>query len=129
MAINFNSKRITSHWFTFFSEKKATPTMASSRIQRWALTLGAYSYTIQFRKGSQNCNADALSRLPLSNNRSEPPKPADVVHLMEYLDSSPISSSQIPSPHRSRCHTFQSLSLQDGRVNYPTQRSSSPTFT
>ena len=78
-----------------FSEKKATPTMASSRIQRWALTLGAYSYTIQFRKGCDNGNADALSRLPLPTVRNEPPKPADVVHLMEYLDSSPITSSRI----------------------------------
>ena len=78
-----------------FSERKATPTMASSRLQRWALTLGAYSYTIQFRKGCDNGNADALSRLPLPIARNEPPKPADVVHLMEYLDSSPITSSQI----------------------------------
>ena len=76
-----------------FSEKKATP--ASSRIQRWSLTLGAYSYTIEHRKGSENENADALSRLPLPITRTEPPKPADVVYLMEYLDSSPITSSQI----------------------------------
>ena len=49
-----------------FSEK-AAPTMTSSRIQRWALTLGAYSYTIQYHKGCENGNADAdaLSRLPL----------------------------------------------------------------
>ena len=47
-----------------FSESKATPTMASGRIQRWALTLGAYSYNIQYRKGEENSNADALSRLP-----------------------------------------------------------------
>ena len=78
-----------------FSQKKATPTMASSRIQRWALTLGAYSYSITFRKGSENSNADALSRLPIPTVCMEPPKPADVVHLMEYLDSSPTTSSQI----------------------------------
>ena len=29
-----------------FSESKATPTTASGRIQRWVLTLGAYSYKI-----------------------------------------------------------------------------------
>ena len=78
-----------------FSERKATPVMASSRIQRWSLTLGAYSYTIEYRKGCENENADALSRLPLPITRTEPPKPADVVHLMEYLDSSPITSSHI----------------------------------
>ena len=69
--------------------------MASSRIQNWALTLGAYSYTIQFQKGSENSNADALSRLPIQTNRSEPLKPAEVVHLMEYLDISSVASSQI----------------------------------
>ena len=44
-----------------FGEHRATPTMASSRIQRWALTLGAYSYSIEFKKGKHNANADALS--------------------------------------------------------------------
>ena len=38
-----------------FSVSKATPTMAYGRIQRWALTLGAYSYTIQYRKGELQC--------------------------------------------------------------------------
>ena len=33
--------------------------------------------------------------MPLPITRNEPPKPADVVHLMEYLDSSSITSSQI----------------------------------
>ena len=33
-----------------FSENKATLSMAIGTIQRWALTLGAYSYTIQFGK-------------------------------------------------------------------------------
>ena len=78
-----------------FSESKATPTMASGRIQRWALTLGAYSYTIQYRKGDENSNADALSRLPLAGPTKEPPKPAEMIHLMEYLDTSPVSSAQI----------------------------------
>ena len=78
-----------------FSEKKAKYSMASSRIQKWALTLGAYSYTTRFRKGSENSNADALSRLPIPTNRNEPLKPAEVVHLMEYLDISPVASSQI----------------------------------
>ena len=55
--------------------------MASGRIQRWALTLGAYSYTIQYRKGEENSNADALSRLPLAGPTKEPPKPAEMIHL------------------------------------------------
>ena len=78
-----------------FSESKATPTMASGRIQRWALTLGAYSYTIQYWKGDENSNTDALSRLPLAGPTKEPPKPAEMIHLMGYLDTSPVSSAQI----------------------------------
>ena len=78
-----------------FSENKSIPAMASGRIQRWALTLGAYTYTIRFQKGSENTIADAVSRLPLPATREEPPRPAEVIHLMEYLDASPVTSSQI----------------------------------
>ena len=78
-----------------FSETKATPVLAAGRIQRWALTLGAYSYTIKFKKGQENSNADALSRLPLPTQHKDPPAPAEVVHLMEYLDTSPVTSTQI----------------------------------
>ena len=36
-----------------FSETKAIPTMASGRIQQWALTLSAYSYTISYKAGRE----------------------------------------------------------------------------
>lgn len=39
--------------------------MASGRLQRWALILAAYDYSIQNQEGSKNANADALSRVPL----------------------------------------------------------------
>ena len=48
------------------NEARQIPVMASSRIQRWALTLSGYQYTIQHRPGAQMANADAFSRLPLS---------------------------------------------------------------
>ena len=34
-----------------FAENKPIPTLASARIQRWALTLGAYNYKIQYKPG------------------------------------------------------------------------------
>ena len=80
-----------------FSESKGTPTMASGRLQRWALTLGAYDYAIQYRQGSKNSNADALSRVPLPSEMKEVPRPVEVVQLMEHLDTSTLSSSQIKS--------------------------------
>ena len=69
--------------------------MASGRIQRWALTLGGYDYAIEFKEGKSMANADALSRLPLVTQRTEVLKPPEVVHVMEQLDSTPISSRQI----------------------------------
>ena len=47
-----------------FSENKGIDTNASSRVQRWALMLSGYNYTIHYRPGTGNC-ADALSRLPV----------------------------------------------------------------
>ena len=78
-----------------FSGSRAIPTMASSRLQRWALLLGAYNYTIQYKEGKENANADALSRLPLTTSNLDIPKPAEVIYLMEHLDTSPLTSSQI----------------------------------
>ncbi|CAI8055819.1 Retrovirus-related Pol polyprotein from transposon 297, partial [Geodia barretti] len=34
-----------------FGEKKGIPIMAASRIQRWALTLSAYEYSIEYCPG------------------------------------------------------------------------------
>ena len=34
-----------------FDEKKSVPLMASARTQKWALTLGAYSYQIRYKAG------------------------------------------------------------------------------
>ena len=78
-----------------FSEDKAIPTMASSRIQRWALTLSAYDYDIVFKPGSQHANADVLSRLPLPDHPTSVPLPQETVLLMEVLQASPVTAKQI----------------------------------
>lgn len=53
------------------SEDKPVPSVAAARIQRWVLTLSAYSYKIRFRKGSLQGNADACSRLPVKTTITE----------------------------------------------------------
>ena len=78
-----------------FHESKAVPSMASGRIQRWALMLGAYDYRIQYRQGKANANADALSRLPLPSADYQTPQPAELIHLMEHLETTPLSGAQI----------------------------------
>ena len=69
--------------------------MASARIQRWALTLSAYNYTISYKPGSQHGNADLLSRLPLPGSPKEVPLPGETIQLLDNLQVSPISPAQI----------------------------------
>ena len=78
-----------------FKETKGIPTLASARIQRWALTLSAYDYHIKYKAGLDNANADLLSRLPLPATPCVIPEPGETVLLMETLDSSAVTSAQI----------------------------------
>ena len=82
-----------------FKEDKPVPTMASARIQRWALTLSAYDYRIVFRAGKENSNTDGLSRLPLRESPSNVPVPGDAVLMMEALSDmgSAVSATTIKS--------------------------------
>ena len=76
-----------------FRETSGIQVLASARIQRWALILGAYDYTILYKPGSQHNNADLLSRLPLSK---EVPIPGETVLAMEMLfDTMPVTAKQI----------------------------------
>ena len=78
-----------------FAETKPVPAMASARIQRWALTLSAYDYTIRYKPGPQNANADLFSRLPLPETPAEVPLPGETILLLENLATSPVTVSQI----------------------------------
>ena len=74
-----------------FSETKPVPTMASSRIQRWALTLSAYNYQMVFRPGKNQGNADGLSRLPLAEAPEEVPTPGDTILMLQaFSDMSSV---------------------------------------
>ena len=80
-----------------FDESKFIPPLASARVQRWALTLSAYNYSIKYRKGDDMSNADALSRLPLPECPPSVPKPPETIALLEHLAKVPLTSTQIRS--------------------------------
>ena len=55
---------------TLFAPDKGTPAMAANRLARWALLVHQYDYTVEYRRGKDHGNTDALSRLPFSNDTS-----------------------------------------------------------
>ncbi|XP_064651965.1 uncharacterized protein LOC135502790 [Lineus longissimus] len=52
-----------------FVPHTGVPTLAALRLQRWALILMAYNYTIHYRRSAKNANADMLSRFPVDGAR------------------------------------------------------------
>ncbi len=78
-----------------FGHSRAIPPMASARIQRWALILSAYNYTILHRAGKDNADADALSRLPLPECPAEVPLPGETILLHDTLRSTPVTAEEI----------------------------------
>ena len=75
--------------------QRGIPVMASARLQRWALMLAAYDYSIVYRPGSKLANADCLSRLPIPQSVPTPPVPGDRIMLLEKMDEFPVNVSQI----------------------------------
>ena len=60
------------------SATKGIPSLAATRLPRWALQLAAHNYTIELRPTKVHANADALSRLPLKGTKSEGSSNADL---------------------------------------------------
>jgi hypothetical protein len=47
-------------------------TATKSRLQRWALELQGYHYTVEYRRGIEHCNCDGLSRNPTAGEIKDP---------------------------------------------------------
>ena len=69
--------------------------MASVCLQRWALILSSYSYSVKYKKNSLQGNADTLSRLPLSNCPDVVPIASEVIASLEQLSIVPLSVTQL----------------------------------
>jgi hypothetical protein len=80
-----------------FGPKAGIPTLAVSRLQRYALLLSAFDYSIEYRKSKNNGNADALSRLPDPSTESESDDIAEeVISVMEmHFSEMPLTISEI----------------------------------
>ena len=80
---------------SLLNEKRAVPAQACARIQRWALTLAMYGYTVAFKNSSAHSNADALSRLPLPESVPCTPQPPETILLLEHLEEMPVTAEHI----------------------------------
>ena len=80
---------------SLFDENRSVPALASSRIQRWALTLAAYQYTIKYRPGKDNFCADALSRLPMEFTADNDQMKEEKIVAIDYLTTTPVTAKDI----------------------------------
>ena len=72
--------------------KSDIPTLAAARMQRWALTLAAYDYQVEFRAGREHGNADMLSRLPVDQVKSVE---VDVPEINSMIGNLPVCADEI----------------------------------
>ncbi len=85
---------------TILSPSKATPLMASARLQRWALLLAAHNYTIKYRRAADHSNADGLSRLPLQVQHKDKQGTIDTF-LINHLECLPVRCANVRRETRS----------------------------
>ena len=78
-----------------FGRNAAVLTMASPRVRCWALTLSAYNYNIQYKKGQDDSNADALSCLPLPDLPRRRHVPEELILMIGMLDSDQILNTDV----------------------------------
>ena len=93
---------ITDHkpLLSLLSGQKPTSLQASARIRRWSLALSMFEYDLKFRNTTAHGNADALSRLPLTDTVPDDKTPPELVLLVDHLNSSPITADQIKETTR-----------------------------
>lgn len=77
-----------------FGPTSSVPAMQAARIQRYALFLAGLDYEIQYRKSSDNANADTLSRLPLPDSPEDKPDEAELFYLNQ-MEQLPVTAHQV----------------------------------
>ncbi|UYV78825.1 K02A2.6-like, partial [Cordylochernes scorpioides] len=77
---------------TILGSRSGIPTLSTSRLQRWALILSAYTYDIKFRRTQDHGNADLLSRFPVGCE--EIPR-LNNVYALSFVEELPITAEEI----------------------------------
>ena len=80
---------------SLFNPGRPMSATAASRLQRQALFLSEYSYSIQYRSTLQHANADALSRLPLEVEHRLKRMDDTDVFMLKQVDVLPVTSDRL----------------------------------
>ena len=99
--------------------RKGVPTLAAARLQRWALFLSAYTYTIKYRETNLHSNADALSRLPLDCFDNNECCVHDSLFSLGQVEALPLTAKQLAAATRS--DPVLSRVVQYTRSGWPAQ--------
>ena len=114
-----NFTLITDHkpLVTILGPKAGIPTLAAARLQRWAIHLSAYSFSIEFRGTEKHGNADGLSRLPLPQKQErEKPDVATQFNVVQ-MSTLPLTHRQLRTA--SRCDSVVSKVMQYTKQGWP----------
>lgn len=83
---------------TILGPQTGIPSLAASRLQRWALLLSAHSYDLKYRKADSHCNADSLSRLPVPVTKPE--LHSEDICYFSQVDDAPVLARQVKKATR-----------------------------
>lgn len=78
-----------------FSPDKATPAVASARIQRWSVYLSQFDYRVEHRSSRFMTVPDALSRLPCKDEEMEDPDDEDSFKINLVFEELPVTFQEI----------------------------------
>ena len=80
---------------TILRPKNTIPSLADASLQRWALLLAGYSYSIKFKPTSTHSNADNLLWLPLKSAASLGYLPDATNFNIAQIDALPAAKLEI----------------------------------
>ena len=85
---------------TILGPYHAIPTLAAACLQRWAITLSAYNYQIQFCITKEHANADGLSRLPLNSPPGAEASRDAACYNVGQIQALPVTAAKVGSCSR-----------------------------
>ena len=72
--------------------KSSLPPISAAHIQRWAVFLSAYDYSIEYKNTKAHANADSLSRLPIEGDKEDT---IDSMFKVFLVDGLPLTAADI----------------------------------